>query len=74
MTSTTIGATGRPAGTLLDDDLRGLADQLQRCLASQGRWFRWHGVLARLRIFTATHVASVAAAAALAGGLWWVIR
>jgi len=73
MTSTTIRAPGHDTGPL-DDDLRGLADQLQRCLHGRGRWPGRHAVLERLRAFTVTHVALVAVAAALAGGLWWLIR
>jgi len=76
MTPTSIRAPepAGHAGACIDDELRVLADQLQRCLGSQGRWFRWHGLLERLRAFTATHVASVAAAAALAAGLSWLLH
>ena len=76
MTPTSIRAPAPAvyAGACIDDDLRGLADQLQRCVGSQGRWFRWHGLLERLRSFTATHVASVAAALGGAVALCWLLR
>jgi hypothetical protein len=76
MTPTSIRAPGPAgrAGACTEDELRVLADQLQRCLGSQGRWFRWHGMLERLRAFAATHVASVVAMAALAAGSWWLLH
>ncbi|MEW6704759.1 MAG: hypothetical protein AB1430_07910 [Pseudomonadota bacterium] len=77
MTSTSIrapGPAGRDAGACIEDDLRLLADQLQRCVGSQGRWARWQSLLSRMRAFTVTHVTSVAAALGLAGGVWVLMR
>jgi hypothetical protein len=75
MTPTSIRTPGPAgqAGACIEDELRDLADQLQRCWGSQGRWFRWHGLLARLRAFTVTHVASTATLLGAGGALWWLL-
>jgi hypothetical protein len=76
MTSTSIraaGAPGRDAGACLDDDLRSLRDQLPRCLRRRGL-HRWQTLSERLRGFAVTHVMSVLAGCALAGGLWALLR
>jgi len=73
MTSTSIraGVSARRLAATLDDDLRLLADQLQRCIGSQGRWTQWRMVAEQVRAFAASHVLSVVVVGSLiASGLW----
>ena len=63
-------AAGRHARARLDDDLRGLADQIRRCSGAQSRWMSWKGLARRMRTFTAGHIVSVVAVGVLLlGGL-----
>ena len=76
MTSTSIraaAAANRDAGVCVDDDLRSLTAQLRRCAGRRGL-HRWQALSERLRGFAVTHVMSVLACCALAGGLLSLIR
>lgn len=56
----------RMAGPCVDADLRELADQLQRCTASQGPARRLRNLADPLRSFASRHVTSLAAMVVLA--------
>jgi hypothetical protein len=63
MTSNSIhvARTGSRSAVCLEDDLRDLADQFQRCTRGRGRWMPWRARAHRVRAFTASHVVSLAA-------------
>jgi hypothetical protein len=58
----------RLARSGLAEDLRLLADQLQRCHAGRGRWQHWQRRLQALRSFTAARFLWVLALGACAVG------
>lgn len=74
MTSTSVraGATRRLAATL-ESDLSLLADQLQRCIGSQGRWPQWRMLTEQVRAFAASHVLSVVVVGSLIASGFWVL-